>query len=128
VPSLAAYLWTRQTSGPEQAAAVAFASVITTQLAQTLDVGRVEGFLSPTVIGAVGGSLAMLAGVYSVPPVRNLFGLIAPSLASWGTIAVASAGAVALSRAVALTEGLVARRREDERPGVPRLMVAPAVP
>src|SRR5262249_45191871 len=42
-PSLAAYLWTSAVAGPAEANAVTFASLVCSQLAQTLDVGHAEG-------------------------------------------------------------------------------------
>ena len=71
IPSLAAYMLAHAQGGPLQGRAVGFASVITTQLAQTLDAGRVQGFLSPSVIGAVAASLGLLATTYAIPPVRT---------------------------------------------------------
>jgi len=106
LPSLAAYLTAYFQAGPQQASSVAFASVITTQLAQTLDVGRVEGFLSPSVLGAVGGSLGLLASFFAVPPLRNLFGLTVPNLTGWGLVAGSSAAAVLLSRVIYLAGSL----------------------
>ena len=100
IPSMAAYLLAHRQSGPLQAGAVGFASVITTQLAQTLDAGRVQGFLSPTVIGAVGGSLALLATTFVLPPVRSLFDLTFPTATGWVYVGAASAGAIVLSRAI----------------------------
>jgi calcium-translocating P-type ATPase len=101
IPSLTAYLLAHASGGPLQAGAVGFASVITTQLAQTLDAGRVQGFLSPSVVGAVSGSLGLLATTYAIPPLRSLFNLTLPSVPSWGYVGAASAGAVVLSRAIA---------------------------
>ena len=40
-------------AGPAQACAVGFTSIIATQLAQTLEAGRVEGTLSRPVVSAV---------------------------------------------------------------------------
>jgi calcium-translocating P-type ATPase len=101
VPSLAAYLMAHATGGAMQAGAVGFASVITTQLAQTLDAGRVQGFLSPTVMGAVAGSLGLLGTTYAIPPLRGAFNLTMPSLTGWAYVGGASAAAVALSRIIA---------------------------
>jgi calcium-translocating P-type ATPase len=101
IPSLAAFMLAHATAGPLQAEAVGFATVITTQLAQTLDAGRVQGFLSPSVVGAVGGSLALLATTYALPPLRSLFNLSLPALAGWGYVGGASAAAVVLSRVLA---------------------------
>jgi magnesium-transporting ATPase (P-type) len=100
VPSLGAYLLTHSMAGPLQAGAVAFASVICTQLAQTLDVGRVEGTLSRSVVGAVGGSFGLLASSVHLPPLRNFLGLTAPSAFGWGMVALSSAAAVAISRLI----------------------------
>jgi cation-transporting ATPase I len=113
LPSLAAYLMTYAQAGPQQAGSVAFASVITTQLAQTLDVGRVEGFLSRSVVGAVGGSLGLLTTFFALPPLRNLFGLTVPGLPAWGLVAGASGAAVVLSRAL---YGIASLRQQDEVP------------
>jgi magnesium-transporting ATPase (P-type) len=116
VPSLAAFLIAHASGGLQQARAVGFASVITTQLAQTLDAGQVQGFLSKPVIGAVGGSLALLATTYALPPVRTLFNLVSPGLMGWGYVGAASAAAVVLSRAIntglPLTEAMVAAARD----------------
>src|SRR5205807_8663137 len=50
LPSLGAYLLMHAFAWPQQASAVAVTSVIATQLAQTLAVGRVGGLLSKSVI------------------------------------------------------------------------------
>jgi cation-transporting P-type ATPase I len=102
IPSLASFIFTHQTSGAEQARAVAFTTVIATQLAQTLEVGLVEGSLSPPVMGAVGVSAIMLGAAVGIPPVRNFLGLMSPSLSGWGLVGVSSVGAVLISRAIAL--------------------------
>jgi hypothetical protein len=99
-PTLGGYFWARATAGPAEAGAVAFASIICTQLAQTLDIGHAQGMLSRPVIGAVGGSLAALGFALGVPPVRDFLGLVAPTAVGWGTVAASSAAAVAISRAI----------------------------
>ncbi len=71
LPSLAAYALMRGVAGPELASAVGFTSVVTTQLAQTIDMGRVEGTLSGSVAAAVAGSMALLVGSVVVPPVAG---------------------------------------------------------
>jgi calcium-translocating P-type ATPase len=100
LPTLGAYLFTQLQAGPQQASAVAFTGVVATQLAQTLDAGRVRGGLSGSVIGAVGASAALLASAVALPPIRNFLGLAMPTLAGWGTVGVAAAGAVAMSRLI----------------------------
>jgi magnesium-transporting ATPase (P-type) len=100
LPSLAGYLITRVYAGPVQASAVAFGSVVSTQLAQTLDVGRVEGTLSRAVVGTVLGSAGVLTSAFTVPPLRNVLGLVTPTPFSWGVIGMSSVAAVLVSRAV----------------------------
>jgi calcium-translocating P-type ATPase len=100
---LAAYLWTSMTAGPLEANAVAFASVVSSQLAQTLDAGHVDGLLSKSVVGAVGGSLALLGLAAGVPGVGELLGLQALSLSHWGTVGLSAALAVAISRSLTFT-------------------------
>jgi hypothetical protein len=112
LPSLAAFLLMQDTGRQVEAGAVAFTSVVATQLAQTLEVGRVEGTLSPQVMGAVAGSLAVLFGTVAIPPLRNLLGLQLPSPFGWATVAAASGSAVLISRAVsALTSAFEAGER-----------------
>jgi calcium-translocating P-type ATPase len=101
VPSLASYLFTHGTAGPAQASAVAFTSVVATQLAQTLDAGRVEGTFSKSVSEAVFGSVALLLASVTVPPLRDFFGLVTPLPLGWGLIGGSSVAAVLLNRALA---------------------------
>jgi len=102
VPTLGSYLWTRAVAGVAEANAVTFANVICVQLALTLDVGRSQGMLSRSVVGAVGGSLAALGVVLGVPPVRDFLGLVAPTAAGWATIAASSAAAITIRRTIGL--------------------------
>jgi magnesium-transporting ATPase (P-type) len=104
IPCLGAYVFMRGVAGPAQASAVAFTSAIITQLAQTLEVGRVEGLLSKPIINAVGGSVGLLVTTLLLPPLRNTFGLLPLAPLGWG-VAGASAGvAVLLSRAISTLE------------------------
>jgi magnesium-transporting ATPase (P-type) len=105
VPSLGAFLLMQGTGRQAEAGAVAFTSVVATQLAQTLEVGRVEGLLSPQVLGAVAGSLVVLIGTVTIPPLRNLLGLQTPSPFGWGAIAAAAGSAVIISRAISTRTG-----------------------
>jgi hypothetical protein len=100
VPTLGAYFWTRATSGPAEAGAVAFASLVGTQLAQALEAGGGQGLRSPRVVATVGGSLATLGLGFGVPAVREFFGLVAPSAVGWGAVAVSSLAAAAVSRGI----------------------------
>jgi magnesium-transporting ATPase (P-type) len=110
LPTLGTYFWARATTGPVEAGAVGFASIICTQLAQTLDIGQSQGMLSRSVLGAVGGSLAALGVALGVPPVRDFLGLVAPSAAGWGAVAASSAAAVLVSRTVGAVEGIQPHR------------------
>jgi magnesium-transporting ATPase (P-type) len=100
LPSLAAYLLMQGLGRPLEAGSVAFTSVVATQLAQTLEVGRVEGTLSRQVVGAVAGSFTLLFGTVTLPPLRNLLGLQTPSPLGWSAIAVSAGSAVLISRAI----------------------------
>jgi magnesium-transporting ATPase (P-type) len=104
LPSLGAYLLMQGLAGPEQASAVAFTSVVATQLAQTLEVGRVEGTLSRSVVGAVGGSAVLLASAVTLPPLRDFLGLLSPSALGWGVVGGSAATAVAISRLISSLE------------------------
>jgi magnesium-transporting ATPase (P-type) len=105
IPSLTAYLAMQGMGRPAEAGAVAFTSVVATQLAQTLEVGRVEGTLSPQVLSAVVGSLALLLFTVLFPPLRSVLGLQAPSLLGWGAIGTSAGGAVVISRAISVLGG-----------------------
>ncbi|HEX4804254.1 MAG TPA: HAD-IC family P-type ATPase, partial [Conexibacter sp.] len=89
LPALAAYLLARAAGAP--AGTVAFGAVVTTQLAQTLDVGRGEGTLSRPV----------LAAALTLPPLQRFLGLAAPGPLGAVLILGAAGGAVALARALA---------------------------
>jgi hypothetical protein len=82
------------------ARSVAYASIISTQLAQTLDAGRAEGRLTRPVVGAVAGSAAMLAATLAVPPLRNFLNLAVPGPSGWILTGAASLLAVLLNRAL----------------------------
>jgi magnesium-transporting ATPase (P-type) len=97
-PSLASYLITLGTGTLPQARAVAYTSIIGTQLAQTLDSGRAEGRLTSSVVGAVAGSAAMLAATLTVPPLRNFLNLAVPGPLGWTLVGAGSLAAVLLNR------------------------------
>jgi cation-transporting P-type ATPase I len=99
LPSLAAYLIAQRGSGPPQASAVALGSVVTTQLAQTLDASWSNGAPSRSVVKAVAASGGLLASTLLVPSLRNILGLALPTSLGWGLIGTGAAAAIALSRA-----------------------------
>jgi len=119
VPSLAAYLATLE-FGALQANSVAFASLVSAGLFQTLDVARSERYLGRQLLGAVGGSLALLGGMLAVPGIGEVFGLTMPTLRGWGMVGASTASAVVLRQLTvagfALPTALrgLARRRADK--------------
>ena len=104
-PSLAAFALTLRASALPQARSVAFASIVSTQLAQTLDVGRAEGTLTRSVFGAVLTSAGVLGASLTVPPLRSFLGVVTPSPFGWLLIGGASLAAVIISRLLPLPGG-----------------------
>jgi calcium-translocating P-type ATPase len=98
VPSLLAYIVSLRSSGLAEARAVAFASVVGTQLAQTLDAGRTEDSLTRSVLGAVVASAGVLVAALTLPPIQQFLNLVAPTPAGWGLILLASAAAAVFGR------------------------------
>jgi calcium-translocating P-type ATPase len=119
VPALIAYLAMLRSGSLAEARSVAFASVVGTQLAQTLDMGRAEGTLTRSVLGAVAGSAAVLLATLTVPPLQSFLGLVMPSPAGWLLIGTGSLAAVLLGRGLTLTLNGGSRRL------LPRPAVAP---
>ena len=104
VPALAAHLIALRFGGLPLARTVAFASIITTQLAQTLDVGRAESGLSRSVLGAVIGSTGLLVATLAVRPLRDFLMLAMPGPLGLGLVGAATLAALLLSRGLALPE------------------------
>src|SRR5215216_2663031 len=96
VPSLAAFVLASRSALQPQT--VAFASIVSTQLAQTLDLGRLDGRVSVSVAGTVAGTATLLALAVTLPPVRGFFGLPAPSPRAVALIGGASATAAGLGK------------------------------
>jgi len=101
LPSLAAYGIMLGSSTLPQARSVAYASVIVTQLAQTLAAGRTEEGLTRTVLRAVAGSAAVLVATFAIPPVRNFLSLVVPMPFGWVLIGAGALVAVGLSHVLA---------------------------
>jgi magnesium-transporting ATPase (P-type) len=100
LPSFAGYALATRSVGPAAGSTVAYISIVTAQLAQTVDLGQAEGRLTSSVVGAVGGSLAVLAATVALPPLRHFLGLSPPSLPGVVIAGGASALAVVLGRVV----------------------------
>jgi magnesium-transporting ATPase (P-type) len=97
-PSLASYLVMLGSSMLPEARSVAFASIVANQLAQTLDAGWSEGNLTRSVLGAVGGSTAVLLATLTVPPLRNFLNLVTPGPLGWTLIGAGALVSVILNR------------------------------
>ncbi len=100
-PALAAYILATRAGLAPQAQTVAFASIVANQLAQTLDAGWTEGTLSPSVLGAVGGSAGLMLTAMTVPPLQTFLGLALPTPFGWVLIGGGALVAVALGRLLA---------------------------
>jgi calcium-translocating P-type ATPase len=84
-----------------QAATVAFGSIIVTQLAQTVQSGRVRDTLSAPVLAAVGGSAAVLGLSLALAPLRSFLRLPPPSAGSLALIAGSAPAAMVLASRLA---------------------------
>jgi magnesium-transporting ATPase (P-type) len=98
LPAFVAYVAASRVMSPVQAQTVAFASIVSTQLAQTWDLGRSEGTLSRPVLGAVLGTGGLVAAAIALPPFNAFLGFALPSPLGLLLIAAASAAAVPLGR------------------------------
>jgi magnesium-transporting ATPase (P-type) len=96
-PSLATYLL-MLSSGIPQARTTAFASIVATQLAQTLEVGRSEGSLTSSVSSAVAGSAGVLLATLMVPGLRDFLNLVALVPFGWMLVGGGAVSALGLSR------------------------------
>jgi magnesium-transporting ATPase (P-type) len=98
IPSFIGYVLMLGTPGGlMEARAVAYTSIITTQLAQTLEVGRTEKSLSRSVLAAVVGSAGVLAATLTIPPLRDFLSLVFPSPFGWAVIGAGTLLALLLS-------------------------------
>jgi calcium-translocating P-type ATPase len=97
-PALVAVLAAQALGAP--AATVGYSSVILTQLAQTLQMGRVQDRLNRSVAGAIAGSVALLGITVGVAPVRNFLGLAAPTQTALALVAGTAPAAMATARAL----------------------------
>ena len=123
LPALAAYLLARGSGTAEQAGAVAFGTVVATQLSQTLDAGWSEGNLNRPVLMAVGGSAAFLLSTLTLRPMRNLLGLAVPTPAGWTLIGAGAVAAVALSRLLAVAGSVYPGRAPQAEPSRPTALL-----
>lgn len=111
LPSLAAYLIALGSGSLPHARSVAFASIVLTQLAQTVMVGRAEGQLTRPVLGAVGGSLGVLLAAFGIPQVRSFLDLVIPPPSSWLLLAGSTLAAPLLNQLFS-SDGPLAGGRE----------------
>lgn len=123
LPSLAAYLLALRNGSLAQARSVAFTSVVSTQLAQTLLAGRIEGHLTGPVLAAVGGSFGLVLTAFSVPTLRNLLQLAVLPPSAWALIGGGALGAVLLNallseQGMAQASALITSRESMQTIGV----------
>lgn len=104
-PALANYLLARRLLGGPQAQSVAFASIVVTQLTQTLDAGWTEGRPSGSLLAAVTGSAGLLAASLTAPPLRDFLGLVAPAPLAVALIVGGGLAAVLLARSLTYASG-----------------------
>ncbi len=97
VPALVSYLLTLNRSLPE-ARSVAFASFVATQLAQTIEVSRLEGRLTLSVVGAVASSVGVLVASFTVPSLRAFLQLVIPTSQGWLLVGAGTLMAIMLNR------------------------------
>lgn len=98
LPSLLSYLIMLGAGALPEARSVAFASIVGTQLAQTLDAGRAEGTLTRPVLAAVAGSTGVLLAAFALPPLRQFLQLVVLSPLGWALIGSGALVAVVLHR------------------------------
>jgi cation-transporting P-type ATPase I len=110
IPAIGAY-YAALGLGAPVARTVGFASIVATQLAQTLDSGWRGVRASRSIVGAVVASAALLVGSLTFPPLRNLLMLVPLPPLGWGLIGAASLAAVLLSRGLSLFPILGPRQR-----------------
>jgi cation-transporting ATPase I len=105
VPALAGYLLALRFSSAAQARSVAFGTIVATQLAQTLDLGRSGAGFTGSVLGAVAGSAGLLVTALTLPLVRDFLMLATPNVLGWTLIGCAALAAVPLARVLAAAPG-----------------------
>jgi hypothetical protein len=119
-PSLAAYLAALGTLGMPAAGSVAFASIVATQLAQTITLGRNADGFSRSVLGAVVGSTGLLVAALTVGPLRAFLNLTPPTFLGWALIGAAALAAAPLNRLLS-APGLLGSEPNHAQAGGPAL-------
>jgi cation-transporting ATPase I len=98
LPSFAAYLLALRSGDLPAARSVAYASVVGSQLAQTLDLGMHDHGGGRAVPAAAAGTAGVVAATIALPPLRTFLGFGVPGPAGLPLILAASAGGVVVSR------------------------------
>jgi magnesium-transporting ATPase (P-type) len=93
VPAIAGYALARVLLAPARAQSVGFASIVVTQLAQTLDASRASGGISRSTTAAVAGTVAALAAALHFRPLGTFLGLTSPGALGWLLVAASAAAA-----------------------------------
>jgi magnesium-transporting ATPase (P-type) len=105
VPSLAAYGLALRALPQGEAQTVAFASIVGTQLAQALDIGRADGPPGRAILASVGASAAILAAAVGLAPARTFLGLAAVTPLGLALIASSAVAAAYMARALGTDGG-----------------------
>lgn len=127
LPALVNFFLIAHTGTLSEAQAVAFASIVATQLAQTLDAGWSEGNLTPSVLSAVTGSAGVLVAALTFPPLRNFLMLMFPSPLGWLLIGSGAVAAVGLNRVLAWQYSHREQLAALPAPKVPLALPAPTL-
>jgi magnesium-transporting ATPase (P-type) len=98
IPAFVAYLSASRTPDLGRRRAVAFITVVGGQLAQTVDLGRAEGRLSPEVLQAVAASAAFVGAAVTFPPFQRFLGLGTPGPFGLALSAAAILASLVISR------------------------------
>jgi magnesium-transporting ATPase (P-type) len=106
-PAVAGYGLARLVLPAPRAQSVGFASIVLTQLTQTLEASRATGGVGRDTAIAVGGTVLALVAALHARPLAGFLGLAAPGPLGWLVIAGAGAAAPLLAQVLA------ARAREQ---------------
>jgi calcium-translocating P-type ATPase len=101
LPSFAAYVLSGRAADPRRRSAVAFITIVSGQLAQTMELGATQDGRSRAVAAAVAGSGAFVAASVALAPLSGFLGLAVPTPFGLVLCAGATLASVAISRALA---------------------------
>jgi magnesium-transporting ATPase (P-type) len=116
-PSLAAFILALP-GGLPAARAVALATIVSTQLGQTLTAGRgVDGLHRPVVLAVLLSGGMLLAGI-TLPPLRTILAIGAPGPLGWALIGSATATTLVVDRLLPDRQNEQSQRALPEQPAL----------